>query len=329
MLWLGASGKRRLVALMFRALLFLLAVVSTVVAAFVVTEGLWRSELLEARVQALSSPWDVALPLLLVVVLSLAILRVLWQVPRVGDRMRDWVQGPQAEAARMRQQVLSTDGLEPKDRLGLHKDLLQVETASRGMVLQSVATTVQSITVLVAVFGLAGTCTNLQLAQQGQITDRFTKAIEQLGSVRDAADGKKEANLELRLGGIYALERIASDSPRDRRVVVEVLVTYVRENALWRGEQAAPAEAPPPPRLRADIQTALSALRRQSTKEALDLSGADLSGADLTGVNLTGTNLIGADLRGADLSGAVGLTREQLASAMNGGRDARLPEGLR
>src|SRR4029453_11591667 len=40
------------------------------------------------------------------------------------------------------------------------------------------------------------------LNRQGHITDRYTKAIEQLG--RD--------KLDVRLGGIYALERIATDS---------------------------------------------------------------------------------------------------------------------
>jgi hypothetical protein len=49
---------------------------------------------------------------------------------------------------------------------------------------------------------------NIKLVQEGQITDRFTKAIEQLGAVD--ASGKKK--LEVRLSGIYALERIANPS---------------------------------------------------------------------------------------------------------------------
>jgi hypothetical protein len=43
-----------------------------------------------------------------------------------------------------------------------------------------------------------------QLDQQGQITERFTRAIDQLGHER----------LDVRLGGIYALERITNDSPK-------------------------------------------------------------------------------------------------------------------
>jgi hypothetical protein len=57
------------------------------------------------------------------------------------------------------------------------------------------------------------TARTFQLTEQGQITDRYTKAIEQLGD--DA--------LTIRLGGIYALERIARDSRRDHPTVVEVL----------------------------------------------------------------------------------------------------------
>ncbi len=44
----------------------------------------------------------------------------------------------------------------------------------------------------------------VELTEQGQVTDRYAKAIEQLGSGR----------LDVCIGGIYALERIARDSPR-------------------------------------------------------------------------------------------------------------------
>ncbi|TKK85217.1 hypothetical protein FDA94_26455 [Herbidospora galbida] len=51
-----------------------------------------------------------------------------------------------------------------------------------------------------------------RLGEQGHVTDRYTKAIEQLGSDK----------LDIRLGGIYALERIARDSARDHPTVMEV-----------------------------------------------------------------------------------------------------------
>jgi hypothetical protein len=44
-----------------------------------------------------------------------------------------------------------------------------------------------------------------ELTEQGQVTDRFTKAVEQLGSDK----------LDVRIGGVYALERVARDSAID------------------------------------------------------------------------------------------------------------------
>ena len=48
------------------------------------------------------------------------------------------------------------------------------------------------------------------------------------------AEGKPKINLEVRLGGIYALERIAKDSPKDEWTIMEVLTAYVRQNAPMR-----------------------------------------------------------------------------------------------
>ena len=67
----------------------------------------------------------------------------------------------------------------------------------------------------------------LRVSEQGQITERFTRAIEQLG-------GDK---LAMRLGGIYALERIANDSLKDHWQVMEVLTAYVREMAPLKVEK--------------------------------------------------------------------------------------------
>jgi hypothetical protein len=85
------------------------------------------------------------------------------------------------------------------------------------------------------VFLLAGLYSSVQtfnLQREGQITDRFTKAIEQLGAVN--AEGKPK--LEMRLGAIYALERIAQDSERDHWPIMEVLMAYMR------GESSSPKD---------------------------------------------------------------------------------------
>jgi hypothetical protein len=192
-----------------------------------------------------------------------------------------------------------------------------------------------------------------RLTQQGQITDRYTKAIEQLGSDK----------LDVRLGGIYALERIPADSPRDHPTVVEVLSAFVREHgqpptsptgALLSVKPTTDVQAALdvlgrlPQRSgvsRGDLSAALVAfagLRRANLSGAVliqaDLSGAVLEGADLSGARLYEADLSGAHLEGADLSGAVldgvdlqkayGLTQAQLNTA-RGDANTQLPDGLR
>src|SRR5215213_4937552 len=64
----------------------------------------------------------------------------------------------------------------------------------------------------------------LSITREGQITERFTRAIDQLGS----------DELEIRLGGIYALERIARDSEQEHWPIMEVLTAYVRQHTRRR-----------------------------------------------------------------------------------------------
>jgi hypothetical protein len=180
---------------------------------------------------------------------------------------------------------------------------------------------------------------NLRLAREGQITERFTRAKDQLG----ATDDKQTPRLEIRLGGIYALERIAWDSPeRDHSTVMAVLTAYVRENSV---------RTPPPPfdphRPTADIQAILDVLRRAQARVSekyraprLDLRGANLRGANLLradlqranlqGANLQEANLLRADLQRANLQGAnllyAKVTDEQLANTRSL-QGATMPDG--
>src|SRR5215212_6792603 len=81
-----------------------------------------------------------------------------------------------------------------------------------------------------------------RLTEQGQITERFTRAIDQLGATHDNGDKK----LEIRLGGIYALERIDKESPERayHGTVMEVLTAYVRENSRRdSGKSSTPTSA--------------------------------------------------------------------------------------
>lgn len=68
---------------------------------------------------------------------------------------------------------------------------------------------------------------NLKVSQEGQITERFTRAIEQLGAI----DQFGNPAIEIRLGGIYSLERIANESEKDYWPIMEILTAYVRKNS--------------------------------------------------------------------------------------------------
>jgi len=143
----------------------------------------------------------------------------------------------------------------------------------------------------------------LDVTEQGQVTDRYTKAIEQLGSDK----------LDVRIGGIYALERVARDSPRDHPTVMEVLAAFIRVHSH---EQWPPPEhgndAIPLRTTRPDVQAAVTVIgRRDSNSDRrridltrADLSRADLSFADLNYADLTDADLNYAHLRDAHLNGA-------------------------
>jgi hypothetical protein len=118
-------------------------------------------------------------------------------------------------------------------------------------------------------------------AEQGLVTDRYAAAIEQLGS----------GSLDIRLGGISALERIAGDSAHDHPTVMEVLATFLRHHPTRsrRPRRAAARTAGPPrrraARLRADLFAAANVIGRRT--RAHDTHIAGLSRLDLSRLDLT------------------------------------------
>jgi Pentapeptide repeats (8 copies) len=124
--------------------------------------------------------------------------------------------------------------------------------------------------------------------------------------------------LDVRLGGIYALERIAKDSAQDRGTLAEVLAAFIRGHAPWPPRPDQPGKDTPIkeiPYLRyraADVQAALTVLGRQPSMTSAqppnlsdtDLRRADLSNAELQGANLRTAQLQRVDLFDAQLHGA-------------------------
>ena len=172
---------------------------------------------------------------------------------------------------------------------------------------------------------------NAETANQKQITERFSKAIEQLGSDKP----------EVILGGIYTLERIARDSEPDQWTIMEVLTAFVRQNApiIKENESQSPEDQEKFLKLRISIQACLTVIAERKhpdlENKRLDLTkvnisgfnlvqfklkGFNFTGADLTEANLFGADLTEANLRGADLTGA-NLTGADLTEANLRGAD--------
>lgn len=148
---------------------------------------------------------------------------------------------------------------------------------------------------ILAAGALMFTARNFVLSREGQMTDRYTKAIEQLGSDK----------LDIRIGAIYALERVARDSARDHPTIMEVLSAFIREHSRETETSPDNLDEDGLPRIepmRADIQAALSVIARRNTRQ--DTLPIDLSSANLSLAKLSGVNLADADLRRANLTSA-------------------------
>jgi uncharacterized protein YjbI with pentapeptide repeats len=173
----------------------------------------------------------------------------------------------------------------------------------------------------------------VQLTEQGQVTERYARAIEQLGSEK----------LDVRIGGIYALERIARDSARDHPTVMEVLAAFVREHSREPWPLPAHGTALTGRSTRPDVQAAMTVIGRRTTEydggqidlRGANLSGADLGGAQLDGANLRWTNLTRAFANQAKLAGAQFRSAELPEVDFSGAKlcgagftDAKLPDAF-
>ena len=218
-----------------------------------------------------------------------------------------------------------------------HKDKNGVVTYPNATFINPILAGIGATLLIYAAIRQAQTAGNRHEAQtetdrQRRITESFTKAVEQLA----------HQDIEVRLGGIYTLERISKESSDDYWTIMETLTAFVRERTrreaepheqrikrrayfLWQ-EAGRPdgqdedfwADAVNREKA-ADIDAVLTVLKRRDPENIererannwrLDLrdailKGYDLAGAPLEWAFLTGAHLEGADLRLARLRGAV------------------------
>lgn len=138
--------------------------------------------------------------------------------------------------------------------------------------------------------------------------------------------GSKE--LEIRLGGIYALERIANESEKDYWPIMEILTAYVRKNSSVdvienknvkllaidiQANESKQKEVSETKKIALDIQAVLTIIGRRKYSLYKDeytlnlrrtnLQGANLCLSDFNGVNLERANLSDSNLQWAKIRG--------------------------
>ena len=193
------------------------------------------------------------------------------------------------------------------------------------LVNQARTAAVQALGGIVLALGAVLTVRTLRLTRQGQITDRFTAAVGQLGAEQTS----------VRVAAIHALGRVMRDSRADHAAVMAILTDHLREYCPRARESEGPKGARgkpavgPHPEVQAVSLVLRNRPRRRLDEGVLDLSGIDWRAAPLAGARLVdaeffdttlvGAYLAGADLRGANLNGAdltdAGLERADLREA--------------
>lgn len=127
--------------------------------------------------------------------------------------------------------------------------------------------------------------------------ERLRIAIEQL----------ENKTIETSLAGINDLEQIAQNYPQYHWRIMDILTTFVRENAPYMPQEKITSNLST--KVSVDIQAALTVIARRDVNkdpenEQLDLSHTDMRGANLNKANLEQTNLYQANLAEANLTEA-------------------------
>ncbi|NKE55829.1 pentapeptide repeat-containing protein [Lentzea sp. PSKA42] len=170
----------------------------------------------------------------------------------------------------------------------------QLRNNARSVLLQAIAG-------LLVVVGATATWYQVRVNRDGQITDRYSRAIEHLGN----------DNVDIRIGGLYALERIANNSEEDRRFIQVTIGSFLRNRSPWAVGSPDGPEHPTPTvdetvpwlRIRApDVQTALVILARQP--KARDAPPVNLARADLRSAHMQEGDLSEATFRRSNLARA-------------------------
>jgi len=154
-------------------------------------------------------------------------------------------------------------------------------------------------------FHLAQTSANqsFNLARRGQVSERFTRAVEQLG----ARDENGAADTAVRTGALFSLMRIGIDSPDHTLPALLVVATYIRRfkqprDLKLHGCYADFDFTQSQPDIANALRFVLYRIAAKLDGEAfLGLRGANLNGIALDGLNLSEFDLTRIKFRHASL----------------------------
>jgi pentapeptide repeat protein len=177
--------------------------------------------------------------------------------------------------------------LKDKDRFENKVKIIELEDNARRTLAQIVGGVLAFAAIYIA-------WRRVEVANETQITDRFTKAIEQLSN----------ENLSIRLGGIYVLARISRDSKKDHRQIMEVLTAFVREKCPLPSDKnngeseddTAKDTQELPTDIQAILTTVVGKIWTHEENHTLNLSKTSLNKANLSTGYLPWANLKKAEL---------------------------------
>ncbi|MEM6452058.1 MAG: pentapeptide repeat-containing protein [Cyanobacteria bacterium P01_D01_bin.105] len=201
--------------------------------------------------------------------------------------------------------IVQTQHLKP----ATGKTLFDLENAARITLVQAFGGIFFCATTFFTWMNLINAEKTFQIAEDKLVTERFGKSVEMLSN----------SKTEVRIGGIYLLERISKDSPEDYIPVLEVLCAFIRlQSSSPKNKKRSTAGSS-----KQDIQAALEVLINRNTlndknliinlrkswlrscyMSGIHLKLANLQDADLQDADLRGAHLDFADVKGADLTGA-------------------------
>jgi hypothetical protein len=174
-----------------------------------------------------------------------------------------------------------------KDILVIEKDKVTLQNGVYTTLVQALGGLILSVTAWVGYQNFRVGEKNLRATEDKQVTERFSKSIEHLGNDQ----------IDIRLGGIYALEQIAIDSPKYHWTIVEILSAFIREKCSIN-PQTSPDSNPEEAtseidrKIGIDIQAALTILGRRKVSQDpatknIDLRNVNLYGAEIPESNTT------------------------------------------